>query len=99
MIGFCVSGGLFSLFSVAAAGYPPSLCGTGAGVALAWARLGAILGPLLGGGMLQAQVPMTWIMGMFAALALATALLVFLAGAILRPATETATGAAAPKAR
>lgn len=83
LTGFFVSGGIFSLYSVAAAGYPPHLRGAGAGAALAWARLGAIIGPLAGGGLLQANLPSIIIMTIFAAIALVTALLVFLSGKVL----------------
>ena len=95
LIGFLVSGGIFSLYSVAAAGYPPHLRGAGAGAALAWARVGAIIGPLAGGGLLQADLPSIIIMAVFAVISLMTAVLVFLSGMVLGKAGEE--GAAAPE--
>jgi MFS transporter, AAHS family, 3-hydroxyphenylpropionic acid transporter len=86
LIGFFVSGGIFSLYSVAAAGYPPHIRGAGAGAALAWARFGAIIGPIAGGGLLQADLPSIVIMAVFAVISLITAVLVFLAGIVLNKA-------------
>ncbi|WP_084399733.1 MFS transporter [Henriciella aquimarina] len=82
LTGFFVSGGIFSLYSVAAAGYPKHLRGGGSGAALAWARLGAIIGPLAGGWLLGTDVPIFRIMSIFSLIAFTTALLVIVAGRI-----------------
>jgi AAHS family 4-hydroxybenzoate transporter-like MFS transporter len=49
LIGFCIQGGFIGLYAVAARIYPTEIRGTGIGWAIGFGRLGAILGPLLGG--------------------------------------------------
>ncbi|MEM5518321.1 MFS transporter [Henriciella sp. AS95] len=91
LTGFLVNGGVFALYSVAAAGYPVHLRGAGSGAALAWARFGAILGPLTGGWLLNTNLSQIYIMGVFAIIALTTASFVFVSGFVLksRPAAST----------
>ena len=83
LTGFLINGGIFSLYSVAAAGYPAHLRGAGSGAALAWARFGAIIGPLTGGWLLNSGLSQLYIMGTFAAIALTTASFVFASGFVL----------------
>ncbi len=83
LTGLFISGGIFSLYSVAAAGYPKHLRGAGSGAALSWARFGAIIGPLTGGWLLNSGLPSLYIMGIFAIAASVTALLVILTGHLL----------------
>jgi len=89
LTGFLINGGIFSLYSVAAASYPVHLRGAGSGAALAWARFGAILGPLTGGWLLSTNLSQLYIMGTFAIISLTTAYLVFASGRVLnsKPAT------------
>ncbi len=80
LTGFLINGGTFALYSVAAAGYPQHLRGAGSGAALAWARFGAILGPLTGGWLLNTSLSQVYIMATFAVIALTTATFVFVSG-------------------
>lgn len=54
VVGFCVLGANYALYGAAAAYYPAAVRGRGAGAAVAWGRLGAVVGPLVGGQLLQA---------------------------------------------
>jgi len=54
VLGAAVSGGMFGVLAVGARLYPPELRAAGLGVAAAVARVGAILGPLIGGWVLAA---------------------------------------------
>jgi len=53
-VGFFVLGANYALYGAAASYYPPEVRGRGAGAAVAWGRLGAVVGPLIGGQLLQA---------------------------------------------
>jgi len=50
--GFFVIGGQLILYAMAPTLYPPSVSGTGVGAAVAAGRIGSIVGPLIGGGLL-----------------------------------------------
>lgn len=52
-VGFFVLGANYALYGSAAAYYPAALRGRGAGAAVAWGRMGAVAGPLIGGYLLQ----------------------------------------------
>jgi AAHS family 3-hydroxyphenylpropionic acid transporter len=54
MVGFCVLGANYALYGAAASYYPAEARGRGAGAAVAWGRLGSVVGPLVGGVLLQA---------------------------------------------
>ena len=49
VIGFGIQGGFIGLYAVAARIYPTEIRGTGIGWAIRFGRLGAILGPFIGG--------------------------------------------------
>lgn len=52
-LGFFVLGANYALYGAAAAYYPPEVRGRGSGASVAWGRIGAVIGPLVGGFMLQ----------------------------------------------
>lgn len=52
--GFCVTGGLFLLYGLAAERYPVQVRGTGVGFAVGVGRLGSVVGPLFAGVLLVA---------------------------------------------
>jgi AAHS family 3-hydroxyphenylpropionic acid transporter len=54
VVGFCVLGANYALYGAAASYYPAEVRGRGAGAAVAWGRLGSVVGPLVGGVLLQA---------------------------------------------
>jgi MFS family permease len=49
LIGFSIQGGFIGLYAVAARIYPTEMRSTGIGWAIGFGRLGAILGPYIGG--------------------------------------------------
>ena len=58
-IGFCIQGGFVGLYSVAARIYPTEMRTTGIGWAIGAGRLGAIVGPLVGGVLIGSGVSMS----------------------------------------
>ncbi|MFT4251515.1 MAG: MFS transporter [Caulobacter sp.] len=54
VVGFCLLGANYALYGAAASYYPAAFRGRGAGAAVAWGRFGAVIGPLVGGQLLQA---------------------------------------------
>jgi AAHS family 3-hydroxyphenylpropionic acid transporter len=52
-VGFFVLGANYALYGSAAGYYPPAVRGRGSGAAIAWGRMGAVSGPLIGGYLLQ----------------------------------------------
>ena len=50
---FFVLGANYAVYGAAAAYYPSNIRGRGSGAAIAWGRLGAVIGPLIGGFLLQ----------------------------------------------
>ena len=56
-VGVFVLGANYALYGAAAAYYPPEARGRGAGAAVAGGRLGSVVGPLVGGQLLQAGQP------------------------------------------
>jgi AAHS family 3-hydroxyphenylpropionic acid transporter len=52
-VGFFVLGANYALYGSAAAYYPATVRGRGSGAAIAWGRMGAVAGPLMGGYLLQ----------------------------------------------
>ncbi|PXA88988.1 hypothetical protein DMC18_18070 [Caulobacter sp. D5] len=53
-VGFFVLGANYALYGAAASYYPAEARGRGSGAAVAWGRMGAVVGPLVGGQLLQA---------------------------------------------
>ena len=54
--GFCIVGGQIAANALTATYYPTAIRSTGMGWALGIGRVGSIVGPLIGGGMLAAKV-------------------------------------------
>lgn len=52
-VGFFLLGANYALYGAAAGYYPAEMRGRGSGAAIAWGRLGAVAGPLVGGYLLQ----------------------------------------------
>jgi MFS transporter, AAHS family, 3-hydroxyphenylpropionic acid transporter len=59
MVGFFLLGANYALYGVAACYYPLEMRGTGSGASVAMSRVGSIVGPMLGGVLLQAGVTAT----------------------------------------
>lgn len=65
-VGVTVQGGFNGFWALAARLYPPEIRSTGVGWALGVGRIGAVMGPVIGGLLLGAQVPIAVIFGFFA---------------------------------
>ncbi|WP_298400233.1 MFS transporter [Sphingobium sp.] len=66
LIGVFVQGGFNGCYPLAASLYPPEARGTGIGWAMGMGRIGAVIGPMLGGFLLAAKVSLSIIFGIFA---------------------------------
>ncbi|MDF0543795.1 MFS transporter [Sphingobium sp. H39-3-25] len=66
LIGVFVQGGFNGCYPLAASLYPPEARGTGIGWAMGVGRIGAVVGPMLGGFLLAAKVSLPVIFGIFA---------------------------------
>ncbi|RYM13873.1 MFS transporter [Sphingobium cupriresistens] len=66
LIGVFVQGGFNGCYPLAASLYPPEARGTGIGWAMGVGRIGAVIGPMLGGVLLAAKVSLPVIFGIFA---------------------------------
>jgi AAHS family 4-hydroxybenzoate transporter-like MFS transporter len=84
LVGAGISGAMFAIFALAAGFYPAELRATGYGWAAAVARLGAVLGPLVGAWGLAAGVAPRDIMALLAVPALFCALLVIPIARVVR---------------
>ena len=58
LIGFGIQGGFIGLYAAAARIYPTEIRGTGIGWAIGFGRLGAILGPFIGGLLISSGAPL-----------------------------------------
>ncbi len=67
IIGACTGGSQFAIVSLAATLYPSSILATGSGWASAIARIGAFVGPLVGGALIAARVAPTQVIASLAA--------------------------------
>ncbi len=85
VLGASVAGGMFGVLAVGALLYPPELRAAGLGVAAAVARVGAVLGPLVGGWVLARGVSPTTILAWLALPAGFVALIIGLLRRRLRP--------------
>jgi benzoate transport len=65
-VGVTVQGGFNGFWALAARLYPAEIRGTGVGWALGIGRIGAVLGPIVGGMLVGAQVPIAVIFAIFA---------------------------------
>lgn len=71
--GFCIFGAQIAIHAYAANLYPLQIRATGIGWALAWGRVGSIIGPLAGGYLLQMALPMPYFFAGFGLLLLIAA--------------------------
>ncbi len=79
-IGVLLQGGYNGVWPLAAAAYPAEIRATGVGWAIGLGRSGAIIGPLLGGSLMAARVPLPILFAVFCAPLLACAASAFLVG-------------------
>ena len=73
-IGVTLQGGVNAIYPVTAGAYPPEARATGLGWAMGIGRLGAVMGPILGGWGLSQGLPLVGVFGIFCAPLLITAL-------------------------
>jgi len=66
LIGFLLQGGFNGIYPLAAQLYPAEVRSTGIGWTTGVGRLGAVLGPLLGGILIARNMPLQWIFAIFA---------------------------------
>ncbi|HWU03888.1 MAG TPA: MFS transporter [Novosphingobium sp.] len=66
LIGVFVQGGFNGCYPLAASFYPPEVRSAGIGWAMGMGRIGAVIGPMLGGMLLAAKVSLPVIFGVFA---------------------------------
>jgi AAHS family 4-hydroxybenzoate transporter-like MFS transporter len=85
VLGAAVSGGMFGVLAVGALLYPPELRAAGLGVGAAVARVGAILGPLVGGWVLTRGVQPAAILAWLAVPAGCAALIIGVLRRLLQP--------------
>ena len=71
-IGVTLQGGVNGNYPLAAAVYPAEMRATGLGWAMGVGRVGALLGPLIGGWAMGAGLPLVWVFGIFCVPMLAT---------------------------
>ncbi|WP_260925828.1 MFS transporter [Novosphingobium sp. 9] len=72
LIGVFVQGGFNGVYPLAAQFYPAQVRSTGLGWAMGIGRIGAVIGPMLGGYMLAEKVPLATIFAVFAVPAIAS---------------------------
>lgn len=73
-MGIALQGGVNTLYPLAARVYPEAVRATGIGLATAIGRIGAFLGPMIGGAALDAHLPLVAVFGIFCLPLLAAAL-------------------------
>lgn len=66
LVGVTVQGGFNGFWAIGARLYPPEIRSTGVGWALGVGRVGAVLGPIVGGILVGAQLPIAAIFAVFA---------------------------------
>ena len=76
VVGACVFGGIVALYALLARGFPPELRVTGTGLAVGVGRGGAIIGPVLGGVLLEAGVSLALCITVVGLFSLAAAVVV-----------------------
>jgi MFS transporter, AAHS family, 4-hydroxybenzoate transporter len=77
---FFINSGHMDVTILAPIVYPPGCRNKGAGTAIAVARIGAIIGPPIGGMLLATELPMTTLMGLVSIPLLISAVLCYIAG-------------------
>jgi MFS family permease len=78
LIGFGIQGGFVGMYSLAARIYPTEIRGTGVGAAVGIGRVGAIVGPLLGGFLISMGLSMSANFNIFAIPTFIAAIMTFL---------------------
>jgi benzoate transport len=73
LVGVTLGGGFNGFWGLAASLYPPEIRGLGIGWALGVGRIGAVLGPLVGGVLVGAELPIAIIFAIYAVPLVATA--------------------------
>jgi MFS family permease len=79
-IGVLLQGGYNGVWPLAAAAYPSTIRATGVGWAIGFGRSGAIIGPMLGGSLMAARVPLPILFAVYCAPLAACAASAFLVG-------------------
>lgn len=87
-VGFCVAGTQSGLNAVASMVYPTSFRSKGTGTAIGIAKIGSISGPMIGGMLIGAHLPMQDLFRAASIPVIAVAVLSFLLGRIYRPHRE-----------
>ncbi|HVE09790.1 MAG TPA: MFS transporter [Paraburkholderia sp.] len=88
-VGFCVAGTQYGLNAVASMVYPTSFRSKGTGTAIGIAKIGSISGPLIGGMLLGAHLPVQELFRVAAIPVIAVAVLSFVLGRVYRPGTQS----------
>lgn len=88
LLGGGISGALFALMAIGAIFYPPTIRATGFSWTAAVARIGAVLGPLTGGWVLEAGMPATKIIALLAIPAVLSAVIALSLRGILKKLQE-----------
>jgi AAHS family 4-hydroxybenzoate transporter-like MFS transporter len=86
-VGFCVAGTQSGLNAVASMVYPTSFRSKGTGTAIGIAKIGSISGPMIGGMLIGAHLPMDELFRMASIPVIAVAVLSFVLGRVYRPNT------------
>jgi MFS transporter, AAHS family, 4-hydroxybenzoate transporter len=84
-VGFCVAGTQSGLNAVASMVYPTSFRSKGTGTAIGIAKIGSISGPMIGGMLIGAHLPMDELFRMASIPVIAVAVLSFVLGRVYRP--------------
>jgi AAHS family 4-hydroxybenzoate transporter-like MFS transporter len=86
--GFCVVGSQIGANALAGVFYPASIRSTGVGWALGMGRFGAVVGPLIGGALLAAKMPIATVFLIVAIPSVCAALAVIAMGLVLQGSTR-----------
>lgn len=89
-VGFCVSGTQSGLNAVGSMVYPTSFRAKGTGTAIGIAKIGSISGPMIGGALLGAHIPIAQLFQFAAIPVVAVTILVFILGRACGGAADTA---------
>jgi MFS transporter, AAHS family, 4-hydroxybenzoate transporter len=84
-VGFCVAGTQSGLNAVASMVYPTSFRSKGTGMAIGVAKIGSISGPVIGGMLISAHLPVDDLFRIASIPVIAVAVLAFLLGRVCRP--------------
>jgi AAHS family 4-hydroxybenzoate transporter-like MFS transporter len=90
LAGFCVIGAQFAINAVAASAYPTAIRSTGVGWALGIGRVGSIVGPVVGGVLIAAEIGVRELFWISAVPALVAAAAILILARQKRPAKNSA---------